>query len=606
LAFISTTAFAEPAQLADWRQSIAGGVGVSLAQAPNGDYVAVGIESPNLYDSAYGTTLTLQRYHNSGQPVWPAPARWTSPAAGVRPSALVVDATGNTFVLATVGDYNYPVCVSPPCNSVPLSLFNGWWLVQKYSPDGLLLWQRQQLQVGVMPVQGVVDAAGDLYVAFDPNTAGRTAITSKLSSTNGATLWTALTPDGAKPGAIALTSSGTLLVAASGTFFGLSINEYAQDSGARLTRTSYPEAAGYYAPGMALGPQGEIAFTGKSVNGLFLGLESFARQTMFTSSTTPGAQGRQVAVDAMGRLVAAGTVPGASGTNWLVVRYYTTGSSVHTPVILDRHASAGEMPLALVAAADGAAYITGFAGPGTSSDPNATQAVTMRLAADGIIDWVASETAGFRGVGAAPAADGSVAVLTAGGMSLVHYPVSLINRAPTSAINVASVSGLEVNFNAAGSTDPDGTVISYQWTFGDGSNMVTSIPTTLHAYAGSGTYTSSVVAVDNLGLSGNAASTTLSVVAPPTPAALTLSSSSARGGSNVTGRVTLSSTAGAVVSLSSSNPAVASVASTVNVAAGSSSASFGIRTYKVKANTAVTIKAIVNGKSISMVLNVTR
>ena len=610
LTFISNSASAEPVQSADWQQTITGGVGISLAQAPNGDYVTVGIETPNGLDPHYGATLTLQRYHNNGLPAWPAPVRWTSTPstlAGVRPYAAVIDGTGNTFVLATLGDYNYQFCLlGSPCNSGPIGIFNGYWLIQKYSPDGVLLYQRQQLQVGVVPVKGVADASGDLYIAFDPNSASRTAITSKLSGANGATLWTTLTPDGAKPGAIALTSSGTVLVAAAGTFFGLSINEYAQDSGARLTRTVYPSAAGYYAPGMALGPQGEIAFTGKSVNGLFVGLESSSRQTVFSSSTTPGAQGSQVAVDALGQLVAIGTVPGTSGTDWLVVRYDNTGIPVHPPVLLDRHATATETPLALVSASDGAAYITGAAGPGSSTDPNATQAVTVRLGADGIIDWVASEATGIGGVGAATAADGSVAVLIAGGMSLVHYPVLLVNRAPTSAINVASVSGLQVNFNASGSTDPDGAVTSYQWTFGDGSNLVTSTPSTVHSYVSSGTYTASVVAVDNLGLSGAAAATNVSVVAPPTPSALTLSSPSIRGGSNVTGRVTLSTTAGAVVNLSSSNPAVASIANTVNVPAGSSSASFAIRTYKVRTKTPVTITATANGKSISMMLNVTR
>jgi hypothetical protein len=608
LASISITAFAEPAQSADWRQATAGGVGGSLAQAPNGDYVAVGIESSSIYDPAYGANLILQRYSSDGQPVWPAPARWTSTAAGVRPRALTVDAVGNTFVLATVADYNYIICTPSPCSppSPPPTLFDGWWLVQKYSPDGVLLWQRKQLQVQVVPVQGVVDATGDLYVAFDPNSAGRTAIASKLSGTNGATLWTATTPDGAKPGAIRLSSSGTVLVAAAGTFFGLSINEYAQDSGARLTRTVYADGVGYYAPGMALGPQGEIAFTGKSANGLFLGLESAARQTLFTLSTVPGAQGRQVAVDVLGSVVVAGSVPGTSGTNWLLARYDASGLPVHAPVVLDRHASALEAPLALVAAADGAAYITGAAGPGTSLDPNATQATTVRLAADGIIDWVASEAAGLRGVGAALAADDSVAVLTAGGMSLVHYPVPLLNRAPTSAIQVVSVVGLQVGFGASGSTDPDGTVASYKWTFGDGASLITSTPTVTHSYPATGTYTAAVVAVDNLGLSGAAASTGVSVVAPPTPTAMMLSSASVRGGSTVTGKVTLSSTKGAVVSLSSSNPSVASVPSTVNVSAGSSSVSFAIRTYKVKTNTAVTITATANGKSTSAVLTVNR
>ena len=276
------------------------------------------------------------------------------------------------------------------------------------------------------------------------------------------------------------------------------------------------------------------------------------------------------------------------------------------PVVLDRHASAAETPLALATASDGAAYVTGAAGPAPGADPNAMQAVTVRLAPDGSIGWVASEATGVRGVGAAVASDDSVAALTAGGMSLAHYPVPLLNRAPTSAISVASVSGLLVNFDASGSTDPDGTVTTYRWTFGDGSSAVTSTPTIAHTYPGTGTYTASVVAVDNLELAGAAASANVSVVAPPTPTALTLSPTSVRGGSSVTGRITLSATTGAVVSLSSSNPAVASVPSTVNVPAGSSSASFTVRTYKVRANTAVTITATANGKSTSATLTVNR
>ena len=204
LTFISDTAFAESIQSADWRQTIAGGVGVSLAQAPNGDYVTVGIETPNGLDPNYGTTLTLQRYHNNGQPAWSAPMRWTSTPstlAGVRPYASVIDGIGNTFVLATLGDYNYQVCLlGSPCNLGPIGIFNGYWLIQKYSPDGILLWEHKELKVGVVPVKGVTDAAGDLYIVFDPNSAGRAAITSKLSGVNGATLWTALTPDGAKLG----------------------------------------------------------------------------------------------------------------------------------------------------------------------------------------------------------------------------------------------------------------------------------------------------------------------------------------------------------------------------------------------------------------------
>lgn len=43
--------------------------------------------------------------------------------------------------------------------------------------------------------------------------------------------------------------------------------------------------------------------------------------------------------------------------------------------------------------------------------------------------------------------------------------------------------GIAVSFDASGSTDPDGTVVSYRFVFGDGSELTTSSPTVTHTYA---------------------------------------------------------------------------------------------------------------------------
>ncbi|MFO0779277.1 MAG: hypothetical protein U0223_16925 [Nitrospira sp.] len=422
-AVMTLPASAQPVQVADWRQSISGGVGKAVDRAPNGDYVVVGIESLSTIDPAYGMTMTLQRYSSNGQPRWAQPVRTSSTVAGLKATKVLVDADDNTFVFANEGDYNYRLCLpeDPTCQPGILGLFDGWWIVQKYSPTGTLLWQQRTLKVKQIPSHAAFDSSGDVYVLFANK--GGTALIVRLASATGATVWSATTPYEAQAGAIALSSTGTVLVAGAGPY-GLSISEFAPDSGARLIVTIYSEAAGSYAPGMAVGPQGEIAFTGKSAAGLFLGLESAARQPLFTISTTPGAEGRHVAVDAQGQLVVAGTVPSSSGTNWLLLRYDATGASVHAPVVIDRHASAVEEPRDLILGAQGVAYITGAAGPGTTLDPNATQAVTVRLVSNGTIDWVASESAGVRGVDAVLALDGSVGVLTAGNLSLVHYPVA--------------------------------------------------------------------------------------------------------------------------------------------------------------------------------------
>ena len=516
-------ASAQPVQVADWRQSIPGGVGVAVDRMSNGDYVVVGIESLSTIDPTYGATMTLQRYSRSGQPVWSQPVRTATTVAGLKPSRVLVDAADNIFVLANEADKNSTVCAlnDPTCIPGQLTLFNAYWMIQKYLPTGTPVWPlpRRELKPRFVPVRGVVDLTGDLYVAFDPNSTIQTASIQRLSGASGATLGTALTPDAAKPGALALSSTGTVLLAGASSL-GLSINEfdYAPETGVvRLTRTVYADAAGYYAPGMAVGPQGVIAFTGKSATGLFLGLESAARQPLFTLSTTTGAQGRHVAVTAEGELVVAGTVPGASGTNWLLLRYTATGSPGHAPVVIDRHASAVEEPTDLILG-QRVAYITGAAGPGTTLDPNATQAVTVRLASNGTIDWVASESAGLRGVDAVLALDGSVGILTAGNLSLVHYPEAAL----------------------------------------------------------------------------------------PIPTALTLSPTIVQGGKTANGKVTVSASTGTVVKLTSSNPAIVSVPSTVTVPSGSSTATFTIQSGRVRTNTSVTITATANGMSVSATLIVKR
>jgi hypothetical protein len=98
---------------------------------------------------------------------------------------------------------------------------------------------------------------------------------------------------------------------------------------------------------------------------------------------------------------------------------------------------------------------------------------------------------------------------------------------------------------------------------------------------------------------------------PPSPASLSavsVSPSSVVGGNTAQGTVTLTSGApsgGALVSLSSANPAVAAVPSSVTVAAGASSVTFGVNTSAVTANTSVVITATYNGVSRTTTLTVT-
>ena len=74
-----------------------------------------------------------------------------------------------------------------------------------------------------------------------------------------------------------------------------------------------------------------------------------------------------------------------------------------------------------------------------------------------------------------------------------------------------SCTGLTCNFNGSASSDSDGTVTSYGWTFGDG--QTGTGPTTPHTYAGAGTYTVVLTVRDNLGATDSSTGTV--TVAPP-------------------------------------------------------------------------------------------
>jgi hypothetical protein len=93
-----------------------------------------------------------------------------------------------------------------------------------------------------------------------------------------------------------------------------------------------------------------------------------------------------------------------------------------------------------------------------------------------------------------------------------------------------------------------------------------------------------------------------------TLSAVNVSPTSVAGGVTAQGTIALTGGApsgGAVVTLSSANPSIVSVPSSVLVAAGASSATFGVNTSAVTANTAVTITATYAGVSRTTTLTVT-
>lgn len=88
------------------------------------------------------------------------------------------------------------------------------------------------------------------------------------------------------------------------------------------------------------------------------------------------------------------------------------------------------------------------------------------------------------------------------------------NKAPTANIGGGCpATGFECTFNGSSSSDPDGSIASYTWTFGDDKGA--SGKNASHTYAEPGTYTVTLTVVDNDGKS-DSDSITVTVTAPPT------------------------------------------------------------------------------------------
>jgi PKD repeat protein len=107
-----------------------------------------------------------------------------------------------------------------------------------------------------------------------------------------------------------------------------------------------------------------------------------------------------------------------------------------------------------------------------------------------------------------------VRAYNAGGYSPYSNIVSIVggasNQPPTAVMSATPTTGaapLTVTFDGSGSTDPDGTVTSWEWSFGDGTFGTGS--QTTHVYSTPGTYNANLTVTDN---SGESSLTSASII----------------------------------------------------------------------------------------------
>jgi DNA-binding beta-propeller fold protein YncE len=94
------------------------------------------------------------------------------------------------------------------------------------------------------------------------------------------------------------------------------------------------------------------------------------------------------------------------------------------------------------------------------------------------------------------------------------------NQAPVAAFTTsAATAGAPVRFDASSAMDPDGSIVRYDWYFGDGTVLLDGGPAPTHVYANLGTYVATLVVTDNEGASTTTVFTGGTVLGHGTPAA---------------------------------------------------------------------------------------
>ena len=168
------------------------------------------------------------------------------------------------------------------------------------------------------------------------------------------------------------------------------------------------------------------------------------------------------------------------------------------PTIAGYSAATGEDAHSIQADAD-------FMNPWTGNLHVIAGSPAIDAANSGVANWPATDAEEYArvddpstpntGVGPVPYADlGALEFLDNG---VVIRPVAALAVTPS-----LGTEPLDVTVDASGSSDPDGTIVSYWFDFGDGSTAgPQSSPTMVHAYA-AGSWLATVVVADNVGAAG--------------------------------------------------------------------------------------------------------
>jgi len=272
-------------------------------------------------------------------------------------------------------------------------------------------------------------------------------------------------------------------------------------------------------------------------------------------------------------------------------------------VVLNSAAPSGGAVVSLSSANSSVAWV-----PSSVTIPAGATSASFSVTSSSVTSSTAVNlSATYRGV-VAPAI---LTVTASGGGS--GPALSSLSLSPTSVTGGGTSQG---TVTLSGAAPSGGAVVSLT----SGNTAVATVPASVTVPAGatSANFTVTTVSVTanqsvtiSATFGGVTKSATLTVTPPaagPVLSSLRLNPTSVKGGDSSTGTVTLSAPApsgGTTVTLSTSNTSVATVPSSVTVAAGATSANFRVRTQQVRSNASVTISATQGGVTKTATLTVT-
>ena len=460
-----------------WQRTVAPAIGTFegdwVVATPNGDFVVIGHN-----EDSHGRPIasTMLRYASDGTLLWQVDF-----SSGFFPSVarLVVDTAGNEYIA--------------------WSAVGSGFVVQKYSPSGGLLWsQGDSTGNGYAIASSLALSPDETDVAVSGSVSGgATWITAVYNTTTGVRRWQVTAAEGlfardvvVDATRVYVTGQGVTDPGTPAMKYFLTVIAYDRATGARLWRTDKKPADGSEAAGlwMAKAPDGSLVVTGQAARGFL---------------------------------------------DWYTVAFETSGV-VRWEAVRDGGLNTDEIPAGVLVMADGTTVVTGRGGPNLPG--GYWPGVTAGYSSNGTLLWEGFSKLPTVWATSLPNGDvcatgGYDALITcwrpSGGVQLNQPPIAVMSANPLS-----GTSPLTVTFNGSGSTDPDGSVTSWLWSFGDGTSATGAVVT--HTYTTIGiTYYPSLTVVDNRGASSWITGPPIVVNAPPPPAAPSLLTASISGASVV-------------------------------------------------------------------------